>query len=114
MALSVNGQILFVQTEGGVSVAVFRVENNGAMTLVDTAGTAIRRARYCRKIADAAIRVTELAGRQRAWGSASKTYAVRSSLRTGYPCEDSAPEESEREQSYRGEPVQRISCQHSD
>jgi hypothetical protein len=38
MALSVNGQILFVQTEGGVSVAVFRVENNGAMTLVDTAG----------------------------------------------------------------------------
>jgi hypothetical protein len=38
MALSVNGQILFVQTEGGVSVAVFRVENNGALTLVNTAG----------------------------------------------------------------------------
>ncbi|HEY4661337.1 MAG TPA: beta-propeller fold lactonase family protein [Terriglobales bacterium] len=38
MALSVNGQILFVQTDGGQSVAVFHVENNGALTPVDTAG----------------------------------------------------------------------------
>ena len=38
MALSVNGQILFVQSEGGQSVAVFHLENNGALTPVDTAG----------------------------------------------------------------------------
>ena len=38
MALSVNGQILFVQSEGGRSVAVFHLENNGALTPVDTAG----------------------------------------------------------------------------
>lgn len=38
MALSVNGRILFVQTEGGQSVAVFHVENNGALTPIDTAG----------------------------------------------------------------------------
>ena len=38
MALSVNGQILFVQTDGGQSVTVFHIENNGALTLVDTAG----------------------------------------------------------------------------
>src|SRR5215217_4191872 len=38
MALSVNGQILFVQTEGGQSVAVFHIENNGALTPIDTAG----------------------------------------------------------------------------
>jgi 6-phosphogluconolactonase (cycloisomerase 2 family) len=38
MALSVNGHILFVQTEGGQSVAVFHIENNGILTLVDTAG----------------------------------------------------------------------------
>src|SRR5947207_177977 len=37
MALSVNGQILFVQSEGGQSVAVFHLENNGALTLIDTA-----------------------------------------------------------------------------
>src|SRR5436190_15329934 len=37
MALSVNGRILFVQTEGGQSVAVFRIENNGALTPIDTA-----------------------------------------------------------------------------
>ena len=34
-ALSNNGQILFVQTEGGQSVAVFHVENNGALTPTD-------------------------------------------------------------------------------
>jgi 6-phosphogluconolactonase (cycloisomerase 2 family) len=38
MALSINGQILFVQTEGGQSVASFHVENNGTLTPVDTAG----------------------------------------------------------------------------
>ncbi|HVI80791.1 MAG TPA: beta-propeller fold lactonase family protein, partial [Candidatus Acidoferrum sp.] len=38
MALSVNGQILFVQTDGGQSVAVFHIENNGALTPIDTAG----------------------------------------------------------------------------
>ena len=37
MALSVNGQILFVQTEGGQSVAVFHIENSGALTPIDTA-----------------------------------------------------------------------------
>jgi 6-phosphogluconolactonase len=37
-ALSVNGEILFVQIEGGPSVAVFHVENNGTLTPVDTAG----------------------------------------------------------------------------
>ena len=37
MALSVNGQILFVQFDGGQSVAVFHIENNGSLTLVDTA-----------------------------------------------------------------------------
>ena len=37
MALSVNGQILFVQFGGGQSVAVFHIENNGSLTLVDTA-----------------------------------------------------------------------------
>lgn len=36
MALSVNGQLLFVQTEGGVSVAVFRLEANGSLTSIDT------------------------------------------------------------------------------
>jgi 6-phosphogluconolactonase len=38
MALSVNGHVLFVQTEGGQSVAVFHIENNGTLTPVDTAG----------------------------------------------------------------------------
>ena len=38
MALSVNGQILFVQTDGGQSVTVLHVENNGTLTPVDTAG----------------------------------------------------------------------------
>ncbi|MFL6500761.1 MAG: lactonase family protein [Candidatus Udaeobacter sp.] len=38
MALSVNGQLLFVQTDGGQSVTVFRIENNGALTLIDTVG----------------------------------------------------------------------------
>ncbi|HEY3660298.1 MAG TPA: beta-propeller fold lactonase family protein [Candidatus Udaeobacter sp.] len=38
MALSVNGQILFVQTDGGQSVASFQIENNGTLTPVDTAG----------------------------------------------------------------------------
>jgi 6-phosphogluconolactonase len=38
MALSVTGQILFVQTEGGQSVAAFHIENNGALTAVDTVG----------------------------------------------------------------------------
>lgn len=38
MALSVNGQILFVQTEGGQSVAVFHIENDGTLMPVDTAG----------------------------------------------------------------------------
>ena len=38
MALSVNSQILFVQTEGGQSVAVFHIENNGTLTPVDSAG----------------------------------------------------------------------------
>jgi len=38
MAVSVNGQILFVQTDGGQSVAVFHIENNGTLTSVDTAG----------------------------------------------------------------------------
>src|SRR5918996_2277496 len=38
MALSVNGRFLFVQTEGGVSVAIFRVETNGSLTPVDTVG----------------------------------------------------------------------------
>jgi len=38
MALSVNGQILFVQTDGGQSVAVFHIENNGALTAIDTIG----------------------------------------------------------------------------
>ena len=38
MALSVNGQLLFVQTDGGQSVAVFHIESNGALTPVDTAG----------------------------------------------------------------------------
>jgi hypothetical protein len=36
--LSNNGQILFVQTEGGQSVAIFHVENNGTLTPVDTVG----------------------------------------------------------------------------
>ena len=36
MALSVNGRLLFVQTEGGVSVAVFRLEANGSLTPIDT------------------------------------------------------------------------------
>jgi 6-phosphogluconolactonase (cycloisomerase 2 family) len=38
MALSVNGQILFVQTDGGQSVASFQIESNGTLTPVDTAG----------------------------------------------------------------------------
>jgi 6-phosphogluconolactonase (cycloisomerase 2 family) len=38
MALSVNSQILFVQTEGGQSVAVFHTESNGTLTRIDTAG----------------------------------------------------------------------------
>ncbi|HEY4660637.1 MAG TPA: beta-propeller fold lactonase family protein, partial [Terriglobales bacterium] len=38
MALSRNGQILFVQTDGGQSVAVFHIENNGALTPIDAAG----------------------------------------------------------------------------
>jgi 6-phosphogluconolactonase (cycloisomerase 2 family) len=38
MALSVNGHILFVQAEGGQSVAVFHIENNGTLTPADTAG----------------------------------------------------------------------------
>jgi len=38
MALSVNSQILFVQTDGGQSVAVFHIENNGTLTPIDTAG----------------------------------------------------------------------------
>src|SRR5882724_5500464 len=38
MALSNNGKILFVQTEGGQSVAIFHVENNGTLTPVDTVG----------------------------------------------------------------------------
>jgi 6-phosphogluconolactonase (cycloisomerase 2 family) len=38
MALSVNGHLLFVQTEGGVSVAGFRVEANGSLTPIDTVG----------------------------------------------------------------------------
>ena len=38
MALSVNGRILFVQTEGGQSVAVLRIENDGTLTPVDTVG----------------------------------------------------------------------------
>jgi 6-phosphogluconolactonase len=38
MALSVNGQTLFVQIDGGQSVAVFHIENNGTLTLVDTVG----------------------------------------------------------------------------
>jgi 6-phosphogluconolactonase len=38
MALSVNGQVLFVQTEGGQSVAVFHIENNGVLTPIDTVG----------------------------------------------------------------------------
>jgi 6-phosphogluconolactonase len=38
MALSVNGRLLFVQTEGGQSVVVFHIENNGTLTPVDTIG----------------------------------------------------------------------------
>lgn len=38
MALSNNDQILFVQTEGGQSVAIFHIENNGTLTSVDTVG----------------------------------------------------------------------------
>ncbi|HSU54479.1 MAG TPA: beta-propeller fold lactonase family protein [Candidatus Dormibacteraeota bacterium] len=37
MALSVNSRLLFVQTDGGQAVAVFHIENNGALTPVDTA-----------------------------------------------------------------------------
>ena len=37
-ALSNNSHILFVQTDGEQSVAVFHIDNNGALTLVDTAG----------------------------------------------------------------------------
>jgi len=38
MALSNNGKILFVQTEGGQSVAIFHIEDDGTLTPVDTAG----------------------------------------------------------------------------
>lgn len=38
MALSLDGQILFVQTDAGQSVAVFHIESNGTLTPVDTAG----------------------------------------------------------------------------
>jgi 6-phosphogluconolactonase len=38
MALSVNGQILFVETDGGQSVTVLHVENNGTLTPVGTVG----------------------------------------------------------------------------
>lgn len=36
MALSVNGRFLFVQTGGGVSVAVFRIQADGSLTLIET------------------------------------------------------------------------------
>ena len=38
MAVSNNGQILFVQTDGGQSVTVFHIENNGTLTPIDMAG----------------------------------------------------------------------------
>jgi hypothetical protein len=38
MALSVNSKILFVLLGGTQSVASFRIENNGDLTPVDTAG----------------------------------------------------------------------------
>jgi 6-phosphogluconolactonase len=38
MAMSVSSQLLFVQTEGGQSVTAFHIENNGALTLIDTVG----------------------------------------------------------------------------
>jgi 6-phosphogluconolactonase (cycloisomerase 2 family) len=37
MALSVNSRLLFVQLDGGQAVAVFHIENNGALTPIDTA-----------------------------------------------------------------------------
>jgi 6-phosphogluconolactonase (cycloisomerase 2 family) len=38
MALSVNGRLLFVQTDGGQSVAVFHIENNGVLTPIEIGG----------------------------------------------------------------------------
>ena len=38
MALSVNGQFLYVQTEGGVSVTIFSIEQSGSLALIGTAG----------------------------------------------------------------------------
>src|SRR5215216_430346 len=38
LALSNNGKILFVQIEDGQSVALFRIENDGTLTPVDTVG----------------------------------------------------------------------------
>lgn len=37
-ALSNNSRFLFVQTEGGQSLAIFGMGHNGALTLLDTVG----------------------------------------------------------------------------
>ena len=36
MALSVNGQFLYVQTEGGASVTIFSVEHSGNLAPIGT------------------------------------------------------------------------------